>query len=71
MVDSMFNLLTDKLQDSIQFLSGQGKITEENIDSTIQDIRKALLEADVSLSAVKLFILGWKKKLVVKKFYVE
>lgn len=52
----MFNLLTDKLQDSIQFLSGQSKITEENIDSTIQDIRKALLEADVSLSAVKLFI---------------
>lgn len=56
MIDSMFNLLTDKLQDSIQFLSGQSKITEENIDSTIQDIRKALLEADVSLSAVKLFI---------------
>lgn len=52
----MFDQLTEKLQDSIQFLSGQSKITESNIESTIQDIRKALLSADVSLNAVKVFI---------------
>lgn len=52
----MFDQLTEKLQDSIQFLTGQSKITEANIESTIQDIRKALLSADVSLNAVKVFI---------------
>ena len=52
----MFDQLTEKLQDSIQFLTGQSKISEANIESAIQDIRKALLSADVSLNAVKVFI---------------
>jgi signal recognition particle subunit SRP54 len=51
----MFDSLGLKLQDTIQNLRGQKKITEENIDSTLTDIRRRLLESDVSLKAVKLF----------------
>lgn len=51
----MFDSLGLKLQDSVQKLRGQDKITEENIDSALSEIRRNLIEADVSLKAVKLF----------------
>ena len=51
----MFDSLGLKLQETVQGLRGQKKITEENIDSTLSDIRRQLLESDVSLKAVKLF----------------
>lgn len=58
----MFNSLTDKLQDTIQALRGQKKITEENIDSAVAQVRRSLLESDVSLKAVKLFTTRVKEK---------
>jgi len=51
----MFDSLGFKLQETIQKLRGQKQITEENIDSSLSEIKRQLLEADVSLKAVKLF----------------
>lgn len=51
----MFDSLGLKLQETVQGLRGQKKISEENIDSILSDIRRQFLEADVSLKAVKLF----------------
>ena len=53
---AMFDSLSGNLQDTLQKLRGQDKITEANIDSSLEEIRRQLLEADVSLKAVKLFI---------------
>jgi signal recognition particle subunit SRP54 len=49
----MFENLQDKLQRAFKNLRGQGKITEENIQEALREIRLALLEADVSLPVVK------------------
>ena len=44
----MFENLMDRLESSFKLLKGQGKITEINISETMKDVRKALLDADVS-----------------------
>lgn len=51
----MFDNLGFKLQGIIQKISGQKKINEENIEGALNEIRRQLLESDVSLKAVKLF----------------
>ena len=52
----MFDQLTDKLQNTIRNLRGKGKISEDNIQDALKDIRLALLEADVNFKVVKNFI---------------
>jgi signal recognition particle subunit SRP54 len=52
----MFDSLTDHLQGAFKALKGDDKLTPENIEDAIREVRKALLEADVSLKVVKLFI---------------
>jgi len=52
----MFANLSERLTQVLKNLSGQGRLTEENIKSTMRDIRMALLEADVALPVVKEFI---------------
>jgi signal recognition particle subunit SRP54 len=52
----MFNSLADRLTGTLKKLRGLGRLTEENIKSTLREIRTALLEADVALSVVKDFI---------------
>lgn len=49
----MFANLSERLNRVIQHLSGQGRLSEENIKTTLRDIRLALLEADVALPVVK------------------
>lgn len=49
----MFTNLSDRLNRIIKNLSGQGRLTEDNIKDTLRDIRMALLEADVALPVVK------------------
>ena len=44
----MFENLQERLERSFKILKGEGKITEINIAETVKDIRKALLDADVS-----------------------
>ena len=52
----MFNQLQDRLSNVVKTLKGQGKISEKNIKNAIRDVRRALLEADVNLKVVRLFI---------------
>lgn len=58
----MFENLTDKLDGVFRKLSGQGKITEKNIQDSIREIRIALLEADVNYKIVKNFVGKVKEK---------
>ncbi len=51
----MFDNLSEKLSRTLKNISGQGRITEDNIKDTLREVRTALLEADVALSVVKDF----------------
>jgi signal recognition particle subunit SRP54 len=51
----MFEGLTDKLDRAFKVLKGQGHITEINVAETLKDVRKALLDADVSFRIAKQF----------------
>ena len=58
----MFEYLGDRLNNAIKNIKGMGKITEENIDSAIREIRMALLEADVNYEVVKEFVKSVKEE---------
>ncbi len=58
----MFESLSDRLERSFKVLKGQGKITEINIAETTKEIRKALLDADVSFNIAKEFTNSVKEK---------
>lgn len=60
----MFDRLSEKLLGSMRSLSGQKRITEENIQNAIKEIRMSLLEADVNFKVVKTFIDRVKEKAV-------
>lgn len=49
----MFESLNLKIEKAIQTLKGQGRITEINVASTIKEIRKALIDADVNYKVAK------------------
>lgn len=52
----MFDNLSDRLSKTFKAIRGQGRLTEANIKDALRDVRRALLEADVALPVVKLFI---------------
>jgi signal recognition particle subunit SRP54 len=52
----MFKNLSDRLSVTLSKVSGQGRLTEDNVRDALRDVRMALLEADVALSVVKQFI---------------
>ena len=52
----MFEQLTEKIQKVFKNLRGQGKLTEENIQEALKEVRLALLEADVNFETTKLFL---------------
>ncbi len=52
----MFENLQEKLQRAFKTLRGQARLTEENIDEALREIRLALLEADVNFKVVKQLI---------------
>src|SRR5947209_14301134 len=58
----MFSQLGDKLQEIFKDLRGHGKISEENIDAALRQIRLALLEADVDFQVAKKFVARVKDK---------
>jgi len=58
----MFESLTDKLELTFKRLRGQGKISANNIDDALREVRLALLEADVHVKVVKNFIESIKAK---------
>jgi len=58
----MFENLTDRLERAFKLLKGEGRITEINVAETLKDIRKALLDADVSYKVAKSFCDEVKQK---------
>ncbi|MBV5317493.1 MAG: signal recognition particle protein [Desulfobulbaceae bacterium] len=52
----MFENLTDRLESAFKKLRGHGKLTEDNIQEAMGEVRTALLEADVNFGVVKEFI---------------
>lgn len=58
----MFENLSEKIERSFKLLKGEGKITEINIAEALKDIRRALLDADVSYKIAKQFCDNVKKK---------
>ncbi len=58
----MFENLTEKLQRVFKNLRGEGKLTEENLQAALREIRLALLEADVNFKVVKQLLEGIKEK---------
>jgi signal recognition particle subunit SRP54 len=58
----MFDNLSDKLQRVFKNLRGEGKLTAENMEAALREIRVALLEADVHFRVVKQFIEAVKEK---------
>ena len=51
----MFDKLSDRLEQAMRTLKGQGRITENNVSETMKEIRRALLDADVSYKIAKEF----------------
>src|SRR5215510_9682653 len=60
----MFDNLSDKLQRVFKNLRGEGKLSAENMDAALREIRMALLEADVNFKVVKQLIENIKVKAV-------
>jgi signal recognition particle subunit SRP54 len=58
----MFDTLSDHIQSSLKTIRGESRLTPENIEEAIRQVRKSLLEADVSLKVVKLFISRVRQK---------
>lgn len=60
----MFDNLTERLSKTLRHITGQAKLTEDNIQETLREVRMALLEADVALPVVKEFIEKVKEKAI-------
>ena len=58
----MFDSLSDKLDRAFKVLKGQGQVTEINVAETVKEIRRALLDADVSYKVAKKFTDTVKEK---------
>jgi signal recognition particle subunit SRP54 len=63
----MFENLTDRLQSVLQKVRGEDKLTSQNVDDALVEVRKALIEADVSLKVTKLFLDRVRKAAIGEK----
>ncbi len=52
----MFDNIRDSLSAALRHVRGKAKLSEDNIQLSLQDVRKALLAADVSLAVITNFI---------------
>ena len=60
----MFDNLTERLSGTLRSITGQAKLSEDNIKETLREVRMALLEADVALPVVKDFVESVKERAV-------
>jgi signal recognition particle subunit SRP54 len=60
----MFENLSERLTKTLRAVTGQAKLTEDNIKDTLREVRMALLEADVALPVVKEFVNAVKERAV-------
>ena len=58
----MFENLTERLTRTFKNLSGQGRLTDDNMQNALREVRLSLLEADVALPVIKEFIEHVKQK---------
>ncbi len=58
----MFDSLSDRLQGIFSGLKSKGRLTEQDVDSAMREIRMALLEADVNFKVVKSFVVSTKER---------
>jgi len=63
----MFDSLSERLNKVLKNISGKGRITEDNIQATLRQVRMALLEADVALPVVKEFVTKIKYRALGKE----
>ncbi len=63
----MFDSLSERLNKVLKNISGKGRITEDNIQTTLRQVRMALLEADVALPVVKEFVTKIKYRALGKE----
>ena len=63
----MFDSLSERLNKVLKNISGKGRITEDNIQKTLRQVRMALLEADVALPVVKDFVTKVKYRALGKE----
>lgn len=64
-----FETLSDKLQEAFKSLKGKGKITEEDVDRALRQVRTALLEADVNFKVAKDFVARIKEKAIGEELF--
>jgi len=60
----MFESLTDRLQGVFQKLRGRGKLSTEDVDAALREVRLALLEADVNFKVVRDFISSIRQRAI-------
>lgn len=60
----MFETLSDKLNGVFRRLSSKGKLTEQDVDEALREVRLALLEADVNFRVVKEFVARTKERAI-------
>ncbi|MFA5507254.1 MAG: signal recognition particle receptor subunit alpha, partial [Vulcanimicrobiota bacterium] len=65
----MFESLSERISGVIDKLRGRGKLTEQDVKEALREVRRALLEADVSLSVVKKFIGKVREKAVGEELW--
>ena len=58
----IFESLADKLQGTIGKLRGKGKVTQQDVDEAMREVKLALLEADVNFRVVKKFVKRVKER---------
>lgn len=60
----MFQGLSEKLQETFKRLRGKGKLTEDDVNEAMREVRMALLEADVNFKVVKDFVANVKERAI-------
>jgi signal recognition particle subunit SRP54 len=63
-VDSVFDELSQRFEEAVKSLRGQASISDTNVEGALKDVRRALLEADVSLPVVREFVDEVRRKAV-------
>ena len=58
----MFNSLTERLTSTFRNLRGKGRLSEADVDGTVREIRRALLDADVAVSVAREFAANVKER---------
>ena len=58
----MFENLSRRLEEAMKSLRGEARLTDENVQTALRDVRRALLEADVELDVAKAFVARVKDK---------